>query len=347
MNPPAFQRMNELGAAGKPFFFVIDFDLQKPVVLDLNEALNQGFYFTIHGFSNHEPFKLADRLYYFEKYPVSYQTYLKAFKRVQHHILQGNSYLVNLTFPTLVDTNLTLPEIYHHSTARYKLLYFNKFVVFSPEKFIQISDQQIHAFPMKGTIDAQLKNAEKRLRDDQKELAEHHTIVDLLRNDLGMVSRNVSVKNFRYLEKVETNYGSLLQASSHIKGTLPPDYQRHIGDILFQLLPAGSITGAPKEKTIEIIREAENYERGYYTGVMGYFDGEKLDSGVMIRYLETIHPLQTGSAGKEMSSDKGYSSLSGSEKATLVYKSGGGITSVSNPRTEYQEMKDKVYVPVL
>ena len=93
-----------------------------------------------------------------------------------------------------------------------------------------------------------------------------------------------------------------------------------IGDIVFTLLPAGSVTGAPKRKTIEIIHEIENYERGYYTGIFGYFDGATLDSGVMIRFIEKT-------------------------PEGLIYKSGGGITSFSRPESEYQEMIDKVYVP--
>jgi para-aminobenzoate synthetase component 1 len=91
---------------------------------------------------------------------------------------------------------------------------------------------------------------------------------------------------------------------------------------LFALLPAGSISGAPKVKTLEIIKNAENYERGYYTGTAFYFDGDNLDSCVLIRFIE-----QT---------EKGW-----------VYKSGGGITIYSDARKEYQEILDKIYVPTL
>jgi para-aminobenzoate synthetase component 1 len=105
-------------------------------------------------------------------------------------------------------------------------------------------------------------------------------------------------------------------------GKLPNDYAQRIGSILFELLPAGSISGAPKKKTVEVIKAAETYERGYYTGVFGYFDGETLDSGVMIRFIENIN-------GK------------------LYFKSGGGITTFSNAASEYQELTDKVYVPIV
>jgi para-aminobenzoate synthetase component 1 len=102
---------------------------------------------------------------------------------------------------------------------------------------------------------------------------------------------------------------------------LPKNYAEKLGDIVFSMLPAGSISGAPKKKTVEIIRAAENYERGYYTGVFGYFDGKNLDSCVIIRYIEN-------------------------QNGQLVYKSGGGITFMSEAEKEYEEMLNKVYVPI-
>ena len=174
---------------------------------------------------------------------------------------------------------------------------------------------------MKGTIDASLPDACRLLMDDRKEAAEHATIVDLIRNDLSMVSEQVTVTRYRYCDCLETNKGPILQTSSEICGVLPEDYLSHIGDILFRLLPAGSITGAPKPKTMEIIAEAENYERGFYTGVMGYFDGRNLDSAVMIRFIEQ-------------------------ENGHLYFKAGGGITGKSDLESEYNEMKQKIYVPI-
>ena len=109
--------------------------------------------------------------------------------------------------------------------------------------------------------------------------------------------------------------------SSEISGKVKPEFQNKIGNLLKTLLPAGSILGAPKPKTLEIILEAETYERGFYTGVAGYFDGENLDSCVMIRFVEK----------------KGEN---------LTFKSGGGITHLSKLADEYQEMKNKIYVPI-
>lgn len=139
---------------------------------------------------------------------------------------------------------------------------------------------------MKGTIDATLPSATRLLMEDEKEAAEHATIVDLIRNDLSIVADNVSVTRYRYVDTLYTNHGPILQTSSEISGVLPKNYVDHAGEILFRLLPAGSITGAPKHKTMEIIEQAEEYERGFYTGITGYFDGRKLDSAVMIRFIE-------------------------------------------------------------
>jgi para-aminobenzoate synthetase component 1 len=174
---------------------------------------------------------------------------------------------------------------------------------------------------MKGTIDASLPNAEQVILSDEKELSEHVTIVDLIRNDLSAVAKNVNVNRFRYVEKIQTSQKNLLQISSEIAGDLPDDYASFIGSTLISLLPAGSISGAPKRKTIQIIREAEQEKRKFYTGVFGYFDGINLDSAVMIRFIEQ-------------------------EGEKFYYRSGGGITAQSEAEKEYQEAIDKIYAPV-
>ena len=253
--------------------------------------------------------------------PMSLTDYRQAFEIVKRNILAGNSYLANLTCKVPVSTNLTLEDVFRYSKALYRLWLKDKLVCFSPEIFVRIEDGEIKSFPMKGTIDATLPNAEKLLMDDPKETAEHATIVDLIRNDLSMVAEQVRVVRYRYCDRLETNKGPIFQTSSEICGVLPNDYPSHIGDIIFRLLPAGSITGAPKSKTMDIIEEAENYERGFYTGIMGYCDGRTLDSAVMIRFLEQ-------------------------EGENLYYKAGGGITSKSDLQSEYNEMIQKIYVPI-
>lgn len=313
--------MNALGEMGEPFLFVLNYNLTECHVLPLTQINSSETLFNLQGKTNEpaNPPKVEKPL--FSKKPVAFEEYQKRYDVVYKNIHHGNSYLTNLTMQTPVETNYTLREMYFAAKAKYKLLFGDHFAVFSPEPFVKIENGFIRSYPMKGTIDAEIENAEQVLLNDYKETAEHNTIVDLIRNDLSMVSNNVTVSRFRYIEKINTNCKSLLQMSSEITGKLPADYMNHLGDIVFKLLPAGSITGAPKEKTCEIIHEAEGYERGFFTGIFGLFDGHTLESAVMIRFFEQT---PTG----------------------MIYKSGGGITCFSNAKKEYQEMIDKVYVPV-
>ncbi len=236
-------------------------------------------------------------------------------------MIEGNTYLLNLTFPTQIEIKSTLLNIFLSSQAPFKLYYKNQFITFSPERFIKIENNLIKTYPMKGTIDAHIPNAHEKILTDEKEKAEHTMVVDLLRNDLSMVAKQVSVNKFRYIETIKAGQKSLLQVSSKITGVLENNWHERIGDILLPLLPAGSISGTPKIKTLEIINKVENYQRGFFSGAFGYFDGNKLDSAVMIRFIER-------------------------KDGEFIYKSGGGITIDSNPKLEYEEMLEKVYLPV-
>ncbi len=253
--------------------------------------------------------------------PETAETYRRKLDIIQRHQQAGNSFLANLTCRIPVRTNLSLKEIYLRSEAMYKLWFRSHLVCFSPEIFVRIENGIISGYPMKGTIDASLPGASQKLMDDEKEAAEHAPIVDLIRNDLSRVASAVHVPRYRYIDLLHTNKGDILQTSSRIEGKLADDYRSHIGDILFSQLPAGSITGAPKRRTVEIIREAEDYDRGFYTGVMGICCDGSLESAVMIRYVEQ-------------------------EKDGLVFKAGGGITAQSRWKSEYEEVMQKAYVPI-
>lgn len=314
--------MNIFGKERIPFLFVIDYDMRRPLILPLAQVKPEELLYSVNGVSNYSNLKTTVKKLEFSYDPVNFARYLKAFNFVQQHILHGNSFLLNLTMPSSVLCNYTLKEMFAISQAKYKLWVKDQFVVYSPEIFIKTKGRKISSFPMKGTIDAGFPDARKTLLSSKKEVAEHHTIVDLIRNDLSMVAKNVRVERFQYIDHIRTNNRELLQMSSEISGELFTDYHEHLGDIIFTLLPAGSISGAPKPKTIEIIQQSEGYDRGYFTGVFGVFDGENIDSGVMIRFIEK-------------SADGGY-----------VYKSGGGITSQSDCEQEYQELINKIYVPV-
>ncbi|MCT7444398.1 aminodeoxychorismate synthase component I [Aliarcobacter cryaerophilus] len=309
--------LNKFGSLKEPFLFLISYDLKKTYIEKL-QNLSQNIKFEIDSknIKNIKDYSL-------KKYPISFDEYKKKFDLIQDEIKNGNSYLLNLTAQTKIDTNLTLDNIYEASSSLLKLrvkLDDLDFVCFSPEKFIDIKDNKIYTYPMKGTIDSNLTDAKNILLNNKKELAEHTMVVDLLRNDLGKVAKNIKVEEFRKFSKIITKDRELFQTSSIISGDLENNWQEKIGDILSNILPAGSITGTPKKSTIEILKNIENYDRGFYSGIFGIFDGINFQSFVLIRFIENIN--------KE-----------------LFYKSGGGITSDSIAKEEYEELLNKVYLP--
>jgi len=312
--------LNTWGQNKVPFLFVVDFEMKSPLAWKMDEVNEDEILYNVNGFSNAKRLPSGKQVQ-IEKWPVSIEEYEIRFNQVMDRLAYGDSFLTNLTIKTEIKINQSLKELFHQSKAKYKLWMKDKFLVFSPEIFIQIKDNQILSFPMKGTIDASIPDAKNKILADHKEISEHVTMVDLIRNDLSLVASDIQVSRFRYIDEIKTTEKRLLQVSSEITGKLPADYFKSIGDLILSLLPAGSISGAPKAKTVEIIEAAEKEPRGYYTGVFGYFDGENLDSGVMIRFIEQI-------------GDR------------FFYRSGGGITTQSNLRSEYQEAIDKVYVPI-
>lgn len=315
--------MNQLGRERVPFLFIWDYALQHPVVLPLCTIDETQLRYRFNHYTNTTTGAVRPVLVQkFHKNPLTFDEYETKFNQVVAHLKRGDSFLVNLSVCTPLHTNLDLESIFWGSQAKYKLWWRNRWVCFSPEVFVQVRGNRIASFPMKGTIDADLPNAQAQLLNDTKEAAEHATIVDLIRNDLSMIAPKVWVERYRYAERLHTNQKTLLQVSSEVAGLLPDNWRDCIGDWFVKLLPAGSICGAPKPRTLEIIQEAEGYDRGYYTGVAGIFDGQHLDSGVMIRFIENIDNQ-------------------------LVFKSGGGVTARSNAHSEYQEVIDKVYLPIL
>jgi len=278
--------MNQYGKERKAFFFFIDYEMRMPLVYGLEE-IPKGIQYSFKNFASSSDLKTKEKQkIHLQAEEISFPQYKKAFDKVQAHLKRGDSYLLNLTMKTKIGISHSLEEIYKQSSAPYKVFIPNKLVCFSPEAFVCISENKIQSFPMKGTIDAAIPNAKDLLLEDIKESCEHNTIVDLIRNDLSMVAKKVRLTKFKYIEEVQTNNKNLLQMSSEISGELEKNYQERIGDILFRLLPAGSISGAPKEKTLLIIKEAEKITRNYYTGVFGIFDGKNLCSAVAIRFIE-------------------------------------------------------------
>jgi len=317
----SFEKMNFLSANKIPFFFMIDFLAQNIIIIEEKDLEKADIFIKFPDFKFEKPIQNSEKNIFWENFPQSREDYQKGFEIVQKNLKGGNSYLANYTCQTEIKTNLSLKEIYKISDAKYKVYYDDQFVFFSPETFVEIKENKIFTYPMKGTIDASVENAANVLKEDKKELAEHYTVVDLLRNDLSMVADNVQLEEFQSIDFIKARQRDLYAMSSKITGELKPEFQGNIGNILQKLLPAGSILGAPKMKTLEIVLEAENYQRGFYTGVCGWFDGENLDSCVMIRFIEK-------------------------ENEKFYFKSGGGITHMSQLEDEYQEMKNKIYVPI-
>ncbi len=321
------EKMNFYGKNGIKFLFIVDFEMKFPIIMELSEVKDFCVKYFIDGVNNYTGYadNISDKHELkIQKNPVQFEVYKKAFNNVIKHEKAGNSYLVNLTFKSPVEINLGLQEIFYKSRSKYKLYFKNssgEFVLFSPETFINITGGKIFTYPIKGTIDAGIPDAKEILLNDKKERAEHLTVVDLLRNDLNIVCKDVKVNRFCFIETVKTNFGELLQMTSEIEGRIKPELNTRFGDILCGMLPAGSICGAPKRETLEIIKETEPESRGYYTGVFGIYDGEVFKSSVMIRFIE-----KTG---------KDY-----------FYRSGGGITVYSDIKKEYDEMTEKIYVPI-
>ena len=251
----AQKRMNELGAQGVPFIFVVDYDAAHAIVLPESEVDANELLYSFHGKGNapavkkREPIAVA-----WNPIPPSEADYQRSFEVVQNAIAAGSTTLVNLTCKIPIETNLSLRQIFDHADALYRLWIKETLVCFSPEMFIQIKDGEISSYPMKGTIDATLPNAAERLLNNPKEMAEHADVVELIKQDLRLVADNVRVERYRYIDTLVTNKGSLLETSSEIRGTLPSDYRNRL--------------------------------RKFYTGVMGRWDGHSLDTGVLIRFID-------------------------------------------------------------
>jgi len=314
-------KMNDAGQRSQPFLFAVDFEMERG--LFVQDPLKQDkILFKMGDVQN---FQTSSRMSEGNSLSVigmiPYNKYLQKFNKIMEGLRKGNSYLANLTVRTEIETDISFKEIVTSSDFQFGICFGEEFVCFSPERFVKVDDGIISSYPMKGTIDATVPDAGKKILEDYKETCEHNTIVDLIRNDLGMVSQRVWVERFRYIDRVNSDRREILQVSSEIKGALAKRFDNRFGEIIFTLLPAGSVSGAPKPSTLRLILDAEGEKRGFYTGVFGYFDGKSLDSAVLIRYIER------------------------DENGRKYYRSGGGITINSICKDEYDEINEKIYLP--
>ena len=146
----------------QPFFCVLSFDKKENFVCPLNEL--EKYQIKCHTPSSTERVKKKNekkRAKVLTSFPISFPLYEEKFLSVQKQIRQGNTYLLNLTFPTKIEIEQSLEDIYESCTSKYKILFKNKFVSFSPETFVTLEGNYIHTTPMKGTIDSSLPNAKK------------------------------------------------------------------------------------------------------------------------------------------------------------------------------------------
>ena len=251
--------------------------------------------------------------------------YLKAVAKAKEYIAAGDIFQVVLS--QRFEVNLpTVPfEIYRalRIVNPSPYMYFLKMpdttiVGSSPEMLVRVRGREIEYRPIAGTLPRGGSNAEdeanaERLRNDEKERAEHIMLVDLGRNDLGRVSRygTVKVEDLMFIER----YSHVMHLVSALRGELRDDVDRW--DALMACFPAGTVSGAPKVRAMEIIDDLEPTKRGVYAGAIMYADfSNNLDSCIAIRTLV-------------VRGNKGY------------IQAGGGIVADSVPENEYMETVNK------
>ena len=188
----------------------------------------------------------------------------------------------------------------------------------SPETLVKLEDGVLHTFPLAGTrprgkTEAEDKALEEGLLKDEKELAEHNMLVDLGRNDLGRISKfgTVEVEKLHSIER----YSHVMHIGSTVRGIIRED--KDALDAVGSVLPAGTLSGAPKIRACQLINELENNKRGIYGGAIGYIDFTgNLDTCIAIRIAY--------------------------KKGGRVYvRSGAGIVADSVPENEYKECINK------
>ncbi len=253
---------------------------------------------------------------------ISFEEYEYAINTVKNEILNGNTYEVNYTYDWLVDFRDEELSLYDYLLSRQKTPYnaffkneYDTVLSFSPELFFEIKDRHILTKPMKGTIARGRDYIEDKtniefLKNDIKNRAENVMIVDLLRNDLGRIARTGSVKAEKLFE-IET-HKTLHQMTSEVEADLKDDVS--LADVIKAIFPCGSITGAPKISTMNIIDKVENGSRDIYCGAIAYLSPDELVCSVPIRILQR----KTGDT-------------------TFKYRVGGAIVWDSSAQDEWEE----------
>ena len=288
-------------------------------------------YFTVHDRVETSPIPLT---YEEVDLPSKWQEetsatdYEKAIAQIHHHLRQGDTYQVNYTVQLKQDLSANPFAIYNRMVVEQEAGY-NAYVEhdemavisMSPELFFEQNDRELTTRPMKGTTQRGVTDQEDLeqaswLEQDPKNRSENMMIVDLLRNDMNRISE-VGSEHVERLCQVE-QYSTVWQMTSTIKSQLRPDVD--LVEIFRSLFPCGSITGAPKIATMEIIKDLEPQPRGVYCGTIALLlpNGRRIFN-VAIRTIQ-LH------------------------KGQAIYGVGGGITWDSTWESEYHEVHQKAAV---
>ena len=193
----------------------------------------------------------------------------------------------------------------------------------SPETLVKLEDGVLHTFPLAGTRPRgknpkEDKELEKEVLSDEKELAEHNMLVDLGRNDLGRISKFGTVEVEKYMEVLR--FSHVMHIGSTVRGEIRDD--KDALDAIEAVLPAGTLSGAPKIRACQLINELENCKRGIYGGAIGYIDFTgNMDTCIAIR-------------------------LAYKKNGKVFVRSGAGIVADSVPETEFQESINKAQAVV-
>ena len=262
--------------------------------------------------------------------------FVAAIDRIRDYIAAGDTYQVNYTVRLRFDAFGSIFALYSRLRARQPVPYGaligladgSAVLSFSPELFVRHSAETLLARPMKGTAPAgedEATHAERAaaLARDPKNRAENLMIVDLLRNDLGRVAQTGSVSVPKLFEV--TRFGAVLQMTSTVQARLRDDVT--LGELFAALYPCGSITGAPKRRTMEIIDELEPDPRGLYTGAIGWFD-PPIDSRAFGDFCLSV-PIRTLALGPGEGLRRGELGV------------GAGIVYDSDPHSEFAECRLK------
>jgi anthranilate synthase component 1 len=259
------------------------------------------------------------------RYPTPKEQYMDMVSRSKEYILDGDAFQIVLSQRAEVETDVDHVELYRtlKEINPSPYMYFLEFgdtaiVGSSPEILSKVVDRQVIVRPIAGTrrrgrSDEEDQALEAEMKADPKEVAEHVMLVDLGRNDVGKVSKfgSVRVDDFMGVEK----YSHVMHIVSNVVGDLEDD--KDAIDVLAATFPAGTVSGAPKTRAMQIIEELEGRRRGLYAGCVGYFCfSGNMDTAIAIRTIL----LKNGKA---------------------YVQAGAGIVMDSVPENEYHESMNK------